>query len=273
MLLATLVVAGGVAAFSAFESHVVSVQAHVVHPLSQEIVGCEAIGSSGGWEPCPNSLAVPKGLPVRWRFLIHIRNPLDVPLTGVQVTEEFAPQVWVFMNDWNHGTVSFTYPADVPLPLLVWNNLTLAPAGQTGDSYTLDFEVETLGGASGGGFADPIADLVLATGAVMTGTVTGGSNFTATTAPIHIEVLDPPDGLEINTDIDFGTVFPQETRTDYFKVCVSKTSCGIRRPGQDGLQDRPRAKAASLQRALPRHQVLPGPPSLPDRAARPCGDP
>jgi len=218
LLLAMLVVAGGVAAFSAFESHVINVRAHVVDPLSQEIVGCEAIGPSGGWELCPDSLAVPEDVPVRWRFLIHISNPLDVPLTGVQVTEEFAPQVWVAMNGPNEGTVSTSYPGAPPHPLLQWDHLTLQPGVQ----YTLDFEVETLGGE----FADPIADLVLATGAVMTGTISGGGDFTATTAPIHIEVLDPPDGLEINTDIDFGIVFPQTTRTDYFKVCVSKSWCG-----------------------------------------------
>jgi hypothetical protein len=220
LLLAMLVVAGGVAAFSAFESHVVNVQAHVVSPLSQEMVSCEAM-PTGAWETCPDSLAVPKGLPVRWHFLIHITNPLDVPLTGVQVTEEFAPQVWVFMNAPNQGTVSFSYPGTPPHPLLVWNNLTLQPAGQPGDSFTLDFEVETVEGE----FAGPIPDLVLASGAFMSGTISGGTNFTATTAAIHIEVLDPPDGLEINTDIDFGTVFPQETRTEYFKVCLSKTYC------------------------------------------------
>jgi hypothetical protein len=217
LLLAMLLVAGGVAAFSALESHVVSVQAHVDPPLWQEVVGCEAIAPDGSWQPCPDPLAVPKGLPVRWHFLLHIRNPLDVAVTGVQVTEEFAPQVWVFMNGPNKGTVSFSYPGDPPHPLLAWNDLTLQP----GDSFKLDFEVETLDGE----FADAIPDLVLAAGAVMTGTITGGSDLAATTASIHIEVLDPPDGLEINTDIDFGTVFPQETRTDYFKVCLSKTYC------------------------------------------------
>jgi hypothetical protein len=60
----------------------------------------------------------------------------------------------------------------------------------------------------------------------MTGSNPTHRAFTATTAPTHIVVLELPDGLEINTDIDFGIVFPQTTRTDYFKVCLSKTWCG-----------------------------------------------
>jgi hypothetical protein len=212
-ILALLVVVIGLAAF---ESHVVNVRAHVVAPLSQEIVGCEAEGPDG-WQPCGDLLRVPVDIPLKWTFQIHISNPLDVALAGVEVTEDFGSQVGLWVGP-NPGSVTTSYPGSPQHPHLRWHDLTLLP----GDSYTLEFEVRTLPGE----FVDPIPDLVLTTGAVMTGTISGGSGFTATTAPIHIVVLDPPDGLEINTDIDFGIVFPQQIRTDHFKVCLSKTWCG-----------------------------------------------
>jgi hypothetical protein len=217
--LAILAVLFVVMGLTAFESHLVNVRAHVVTPLSQEIVDCQAEGPNG-WETCPEFLAVPEDVPLKWRFQIHIHNPLEVPLTGVQVTEEFAPQVFLSSLNGSHaGSLTTSYPGDPSYLLLQWNLPTLAP----GVSYTLDFDVKT--NSEPPEFVDP-GDVILATGALMTGTISGGSGFTATTAPIHIVVLDPPDGLEINTDIDFGIVFPQTTRTDYFKVCLSKTWCG-----------------------------------------------
>lgn len=213
ILLLLLVVIG----LAAFESHVVNVRAHVVDPLSQEIVGCEAQGPDGTWQECGESLAVPVDVPLRWTFQIHISNPLDVALVGVEVTEDFGLQVGLWVGP-NPGSVTTSYPGIPPHPHLRWHDLTLLP----GDSYTLEFEVRTLAGE----FAEPIADLVLATGALMTGSNPTHGGFTATTASTHIEVFELPDGLEINTDIDFGIVFPQTTRTDYFRVCLSKTWCG-----------------------------------------------
>jgi hypothetical protein len=206
----------GVLGFAAFESHIVNVQAHVVSPLSQT-VNCEATGPDGP-VPCPSNPGVPTGVPVKWTFQINITNPLDVPLMEVAVSEEFAAQVDLSVKGPHPGTVATSWPHYPDGgPLLQWYGLTLAPGG----SYTLTFDVELLDGQ----FAEPIPDLILATGALMTGRISGGSEFTATTASVHIEVVDPPDGLEINTDIDFGIVFPQQTRTDYFKVCLSKTWC------------------------------------------------
>jgi hypothetical protein len=206
-----------VVGLAAFESHVVNVRAHVVDPLSQEILDCEAEGPDG-LETCPDFLAVPVGVPVTWTFQIHVSNPLDVALTGVEVTEDFGSQVALSVKGPHAGSAATSYPSSPQHPHLRWYDLTLLP----GDSYTLKFEVTTLDGE----FAEPVADLILATGAVMIGSNPTHGAFTATTAAAHIEVFELPDGLEINTDIDFGIVFPQQIRTDHFKVCLSKTWCG-----------------------------------------------
>lgn len=291
LLLAILVVASGIAAFPAFESHVINVRARVIKPniiekvvlddplneagtsgitqeevdqivnqindpldLVPDVTGC--IEASLVPDPLnPDPLVVPIETCVWWVLRISVTNTTVQDMHDVMVVDRFGSELGVgeFVDYVPVGVIPIYHTRGKPSTGLVedgfftqfrvvWcvtDGLTLPgpldpinddtcidPVPPTplapGDSEFIDLLVFTkYNPADHQEYTEP-GPHTMNSGATVKWEqgAAGGPQASESTPSIIVTAVELINSLTINTDIDFGTVFPGQTVSDYFELCL-----------------------------------------------------
>ena len=291
-LLGLLVIASGIAAFGAFESHVINVRARVIKPniiekvvlddplneagtsgitqekvdqivnqindplhLLPDVTGCTE--ASLVPDPLnPDPLVVPIETCVWWVLRITVTNMTGQDMHDVMVVDRFGAELGVgeFLDYVPVGVIPIYHTRGKPSTGLVedgfftqfrvvWcvtDGLTLpgpldpitddtciGPDPPTplepGDSEFIDLLVFTKLNPAGKQEYTTPGTYTMNSGATLKWEqgAAGGPQASESTPSIIVTAVELINSLTINTDIDFGTVFPGETVSDYFELCLS----------------------------------------------------
>ncbi len=287
-----LVVITGVASFSAFESHMINVRAHVVEPnviektvldepvtnaaagagITQEEVDAivNEINNSVGIicteaslvpDPLnPDPLTVPIETCVWWVLRITVNNTTGEDMHDVMVVDRFGAELGV-------GEFLDYLPVEV---IPIYHTRGKSQSGPVDDGFTTQFRVVWCVTDGPPGPVDPINDdtcvdpdpatplafgesefidllvftklnpagkqeyttpgeYTMNSGATVTWEqgVAGGPQASDNTPSIVITAVELLNSILINTDIDFGTVFPGQTVSDDFVLCLADPSTSV----------------------------------------------
>lgn len=317
-VVAVLTVATGVASFSAFESHLVNVQAHIVKPnviekrvlkdpftnaaggagITQEEVDAivNSINDPTDSQPdvsgCteaslvpdpfnPDPLVVPIETCVWWVLRITVNNTTGEEMHDVMVVDRFGAELGVgeFLDYVPVEVIPIFHTRGKPQAGLVddgfitqfrvlWcvtDGLTapqplepikdencVDPVPPTpllpGDSEFIDLLVFTKLNPAGKQEYTTPATYTMNSGASLTWErgAAGGSQASDGTPSILVTAVELLNRLTINTDINFGTVFPGETVSKDFVLCLNDSSTSLTydldlhlKPLHDGSGDFP----------------------------------